>query len=56
MTLWPYLLGFTVLALPIFLRIEGRAAAPIVPLNLFASRQLGLTYTLCVCAGSAWAA
>lgn len=49
--LWPWLLGGAALALALLVAVERRAARPIVPLSLFATRQLVLTYLLCVGAG-----
>ncbi len=51
MTIWPGLLGLSALCVPLLIWIEGRAAQPIVPLNLFGTRQLVTTYILCVGAG-----
>lgn len=51
LTLWPYLLGAAALAAALLVAAERRAARPVVPLGLFASRQLALTYLLCVGAG-----
>lgn len=51
LTLWPLLLAAAALGLPALIRIERRAARPVVPLALFATRQLALTYLLCVGAG-----
>lgn len=51
LTLWPWLLVLAALCVPLLIAIEGRARLPIVPLRLFATRQLALTYTLCVGAG-----
>ncbi|MCC6242919.1 MAG: MFS transporter [Gemmatimonadaceae bacterium] len=50
-TVWPYLLGFAVLCIPALIAVERRAEQPIVPMSLFATRQLVTTYTLCVGAG-----
>ncbi len=49
--LWPYLLAFAALCVPLLIRVEGRVTRPVVPLNLFTTRQLALTYILCVGAG-----
>ncbi len=51
LTLWPWLLGLAGLGLPLLIIVERRAASPVVPLSLFVTRQLRLTYTLCVGAG-----
>lgn len=48
---WPALLAVAALCLPLFLVVERRAERPVVPLSLFATRQLRLTYILCVGAG-----
>ncbi|MEI8306893.1 MAG: MFS transporter [Chloroflexales bacterium] len=50
-TIWPGLLGVAALCVPLLIWVERRAAQPIVPLNLFSTRQLVTTYTLCVGAG-----
>jgi MFS family permease len=49
--LWPALLGLSALCVPLLIWIEGRAAQPIVPMNLFTTRQMVTTYLLCVGAG-----
>lgn len=49
--LWPYLLGAAALCVPLLIRVERRAARPVVPLDLFNTRQLSLTYILCVGSG-----
>lgn len=49
--LWPYLLGASALLVPLLVAVERGAARPVVPLGLFASRQLALTYLLCLGAG-----
>lgn len=51
LTLWPYLLGAAALCVPLLLAAERRAARPVAPLDLFNSRQIALTYILCVGAG-----
>ncbi len=51
LTLWPGLLGLTLLMLPLLLRVEGRAAQPLIPMSLFANRQLSLAYALTLGAG-----
>ncbi|NTU81613.1 MAG: MFS transporter [Chloroflexales bacterium] len=50
-TLWPALLAIAALCVPALIAVERRAARPVVPLNLFTTRQLALTYILCVGAG-----
>ena len=44
--LWPYFLLAAVVAVILVIRIERRAAMPMIPLGLFRNRQLALTYTL----------
>lgn len=51
LTLWPFLLGASALCLLLLVAAERRAARPVVPLRLFATRELALTYILCVGAG-----
>ncbi len=51
LTLWPYLLGAAALCVPLLIAVERRAARPVAPLDLFNSRQIALTYILCVGAG-----
>ncbi|MFV9504617.1 MAG: MFS transporter [Oscillochloridaceae bacterium umkhey_bin13] len=51
MTLWPWLLALAALCIPALIAVERRAARPVVPLHLFANRQLALTYLLCAGAG-----
>lgn len=50
-TLWPWLLAGAALCLPLFLLVERRAVRPLIPLALFRTRQLNLTYGLTVGAG-----
>lgn len=50
-TLWPFLLTAAAVGLGALIAVERRAVRPVVPLELFARRQLALTYTLCVGAG-----
>lgn len=50
-TLWPGFLLLAVLMLPLLVRVEGRAAQPLIPLGLFARRQLSLAYGLTLGAG-----
>ena len=49
--LWPWCLGLTLLMLPVLLRVESRAVQPLIPLGLFANRQLALAYGLTLGAG-----
>ena len=51
MTIWPFLLAGAALCVPALIGVERRVARPVVPLNLFATRQMALTYILCVGAG-----
>lgn len=51
LTLWPGLLLTAAVAVPVLVFVERRAAQPIVPLSLFASRQLRTTWVLCTGAG-----
>ncbi|MEI7645734.1 MAG: MFS transporter [Chloroflexales bacterium] len=51
MLIWPGLLGLAALCVPLLIGIERRAAQPIMPLNLFSTRQMVTTYILCVGAG-----
>ncbi|MBK8324262.1 MAG: MFS transporter [Betaproteobacteria bacterium] len=44
--LWPYFLLAAAVAVILVIRIERRAAMPMIPLGLFRNRQLALTYTL----------
>ncbi|AMW06844.1 MFS transporter [Gemmatimonas phototrophica] len=50
-TIWPALLITAALALPLLIACERRAALPIVPLNLFGTKQLRTTWVLCSGAG-----
>ncbi len=50
-TLWPWLLAAAAALLFAFLRREARAAQPVVPLALFANRQLSTAYLLTTGAG-----
>ena len=50
-TLWPGLLALAVIGVPTLIAVERRAAVPIVPLSLFATRQLRTTWILCTGAG-----
>ncbi len=49
--LWPWSLAAAAGLLALFVRVERRAAQPIIPLSLFANRQLAITYTLTTGAG-----
>jgi MFS family permease len=49
--LWPAFLAAATLSLGLLLRVERRAVAPMIPLSLFAKRQLALTYLLTAGAG-----
>jgi MFS family permease len=51
MLLWPWLLGVVALMLAALVTIERRAAQPMIPLTLFANRQLATTYLLTIGAG-----
>lgn len=51
--LWPGLLAAAAVALALLLRVESRAAAPLIPLSLFARRQLALSYLLSAASGFA---
>jgi len=49
--LWPGFLAASAFALALLVRVERRAAAPMIPLSLLANRQLALTYGLTAAAG-----
>lgn len=51
LTLWPLLLGLALLMLPLLMRVEARSAQPLIPMKLFANRQLLLAYGLTLGAG-----
>jgi MFS family permease len=51
MTLWPWFLVAVVAMLPVLVAVEKRAAAPMIPLSLFANRQLAIAYLLTAGAG-----
>ena len=51
MTLWPLFLLAAVVLLPLLIRLERRAAQPLIPLSLFANRQLATAYLLTLGAG-----
>jgi multidrug resistance protein len=50
-TLWPWLLGAVAVLLWLLVRVERRAAQPMIPMLLFANRQLAITYGLALAAG-----
>ena len=50
-TLWPWCLAAAAASAALFVVIERRAAQPIIPISLFANRQLAITYTLTMGAG-----
>jgi multidrug resistance protein len=49
--LWPWLVVAVGALLLLLVRIERRAAQPMIPMLLFANRQLSITYALAVAAG-----
>jgi multidrug resistance protein len=49
--LWPGFLGAAALLLPALIALESRAAQPMIPLTLFANRQLATAYVLTLGAG-----
>jgi MFS family permease len=49
--LWPWCLGAVALLLPLLVRIERRAAQPMIPIALFGNRQLATAYGLTFGAG-----
>jgi MFS family permease len=49
--LWPFTLVALLVLLPLFLWVEKRAAQPMIPISMFANRQLSLTYFLTLGAG-----
>jgi len=49
--LWPGFLGAAVVLLALLIGVERRAEQPLIPLNLFANRQLAVTYALALAAG-----
>lgn len=49
--LWPFTLIAMILLLPLFVWVEKRAAQPLIPISMFANRQLSLTYFLTLGAG-----
>jgi multidrug resistance protein len=48
---WPGMLLAVVVLMPLFLTVEKRAAQPMIPLSIFANRQLSLAYFLTFGAG-----
>jgi MFS family permease len=49
--LWPWCLAAAAAFLALFVGVERRATQPIIPMSLFANRQLAITYTLTTGAG-----
>jgi MFS family permease len=49
--LWPGFLGAALVLLALLVYVEGRAAQPMIPLTLFANRQLAIAYLLTLGAG-----
>jgi multidrug resistance protein len=50
-TLLPWLIGAVAVLLWLLVRVERRAAQPLIPMVLFGNRQLAITYGLAVAAG-----
>ena len=50
-TLWPWLLLGAAILLALLVAVEKRALAPLIPMSLFAQRQLATTYALAAGAG-----
>lgn len=50
-TLWPWLLLAAAVLLVLLVAVEQRAPAPLIPMGLFAKRQLATTYALAAGAG-----
>jgi len=48
---WPFTLAALIVLLPLFLWVETRAEQPLIPISMFANRQLSLTYFLTLGAG-----
>jgi MFS family permease len=48
---WPWLLLAAAVLLALLVAVEGRSKAPLIPVSLFANRQLATTYLLTVGAG-----
>ncbi|MGA2708623.1 MAG: MFS transporter [Steroidobacteraceae bacterium] len=49
--LWPWMLGAAALLLAVLIAVERRAASALIPLSLFANRQLATDYGLALGAG-----
>jgi multidrug resistance protein len=49
--LWPWLLGAVAALTGLLVLVERRAAQPMIPMSLFANRQLAITYALATAAG-----
>lgn len=49
--LWPWALAASAVSMAALVRVEARAEAPLLPLPLFAQRQLAITYAVTVFAG-----
>jgi MFS family permease len=49
--LWPWLLAAVAVTVVLLVRVERRAAQPMIPLSLFANRRLATTYVLAVGGG-----
>jgi multidrug resistance protein len=49
--LWPWFLGAAAALLAALIGVEARAEQPLIPLTLFANRQLAVTYGLALAAG-----
>jgi MFS family permease len=50
-TLWPWMLALAVALLPLLVQVERQAGQPMIPVSLFANRQLSVTYLLTAGAG-----
>lgn len=50
-TLWPWLLAVAFACIPLLVWAERQQARPIIPLNVFGTRQMRLAYTLATGAG-----
>ncbi|MBT3066410.1 MFS transporter, partial [Rhodoferax sp. U11-2br] len=48
---WPFTLVALIVLLPLFVWVEKRAEQPLIPISMFANRQLSLTYFLTLGAG-----
>jgi MFS family permease len=51
MAVWPWLLLAVAVLLALLVAVESRSKAPLIPISLFANRQLATTYLLTVGAG-----